>query len=144
MFKKLLAAVDGSTHGAGVLKVAVTLAERFDGRVHLYRAIEIPPDIPAAAANPPDPLRPFLIAKALQELHLLAAGDPRVIVEPPAVLHGRPWRGVLHGADLLEVDLIVIGSHGYKGWDRLLGTNAGAIANRARCNVLVVHSAGQG
>lgn len=144
MFHKLLAAVDGSTHGAGVLKVALALAERFDGRVHLYRAIEIPLDLPAAAANPPDTLRPYLIAKALGELRLMAAGNPRVVVEPPAELHGSPWRDVLHVADVLEVDLIVIGSHGFKGWDRLLGTTAGAIANRSRRNVLVIHAEGQG
>ena len=139
MFRKLLAAVDGSERGARVLAAALEIAERFDGTVHLYRAIELPAEFPAAAANRADLLRPHLENKALEELRLLAAGHPRVIVEPPAVLHGRPWRDVLAAAEALDVDLIVIGSHGYQGWDRLLGTNAGAIANRSQRNVLVVH-----
>ena len=35
-------------------------------------------------------------------------------------------------------DLVVIGSHGYGGLDRLLGTTAAKVANRAPCSVLVV------
>jgi nucleotide-binding universal stress UspA family protein len=37
------------------------------------------------------------------------------------------------------VDLIVIGSHGYHGLDRVLGTTAARVSNLARRNVLVVH-----
>ncbi len=37
------------------------------------------------------------------------------------------------------MDLIVLGSHGYGGIDRLLGTTAAHVANRAERNVLVVH-----
>ena len=38
-------------------------------------------------------------------------------------------------------DLIVIGSHGYAGIDRLLGTTAAKIVNHAATSVLVVRSA---
>jgi nucleotide-binding universal stress UspA family protein len=139
LFQTILAAVDGSAHGGAVLGAAVELAERFEGRVHLYRAIEVPQDFPAAAANRPDSLVAFLQAQALAQLEALAAGHPRVQVEPPEVLHGRPWRDVLAMGERLKADLIVIGSHGFDGWDRILGTNAGAIANRSTRNVLVVH-----
>jgi len=61
------------------------------------------------------------------------------VVEAPVELHGRPWRDVLARAEALKPDLLVIGSHGYQGLDRILGTNAGAIANHSRFNVLVVH-----
>ena len=39
----------------------------------------------------------------------------------------------------MKADLIVLGSHGYHGLDRLLGTTAGKVVNLARRNVLVVH-----
>lgn len=50
-----------------------------------------------------------------------------------------PWRVILATADDLDVDLIVLGSHGYHGMDRILGTTAGRVANQARCDVLVIH-----
>jgi nucleotide-binding universal stress UspA family protein len=56
---------------------------------------------------------------------------------------GVPWRKILDAADELDVDLIVMGSHGYGGFDRLLGTTAAQVANRARRNVLVVHGTPQ-
>lgn len=37
-----------------------------------------------------------------------------------------------------DVDLIVVGSHGYHGWDRVLGTTASRVANLADRDVLVV------
>lgn len=47
---------------------------------------------------------------------------------------------ILEKAENLGVDLIVIGSHGYRGWDHVLGTTAASIANRSTRNVLVVHT----
>jgi nucleotide-binding universal stress UspA family protein len=70
----------------------------------------------------------------------LAAGNPRVVVESPGVLHGQPWRDIVSTASRLDVDLVVIGSHGYSGWDRVLGTTAGKVANHADRSVLVVHT----
>ena len=49
-----------------------------------------------------------------------------------------PWRGVCAAALEEQVDLIVIGSHGYGALDHVLGTNAARIVNHAHCSVLVV------
>jgi nucleotide-binding universal stress UspA family protein len=49
-----------------------------------------------------------------------------------------PWRGVCAAALEEQVDLIVIGSHGYGALDHVLGTNAARIVNHAPCSVLVV------
>ncbi|HEY3667075.1 MAG TPA: universal stress protein, partial [Polyangiaceae bacterium] len=51
----------------------------------------------------------------------------------------QPWKMILEVAQDFEVDLIVIGSHGYKGWDHVLGTTAGKVVNHADRNVFVVH-----
>ena len=139
MFRIILAAVDTSSYAHLVLKTAVELAEKFDGRVHLFRAIEIPAEFPAAAANTRDELRSILQVKAREDPDAMAGAHRRVVVEAPVELHGRPWRDVLLRAEALKPDLLVIGSHGYQGWDRILGTNAGAIANHSSFNVLVVH-----
>lgn len=48
------------------------------------------------------------------------------------------WQGVCEAAQHEKADLIVIGSHGYGGLDRLLGTTAAKIVNHAEVSVLVV------
>lgn len=41
----------------------------------------------------------------------------------------------------LGMDLIVVGSHGRHGLDRLMGSTANAVLHRAKCDVLVVRTA---
>jgi nucleotide-binding universal stress UspA family protein len=142
MIEALLVCLDSSTRAPGVLAVATEIAERFDARMILYRAIVVPPEFPAAAAygDAGDPLPKILERTAIDELRLLAKDNPRAIVEPPIVGIGQPWRAILETADRLNVDLVVVGSHGYHGLDRVLGTTAAKVANHARRNVLVVHT----
>jgi nucleotide-binding universal stress UspA family protein len=89
---------------------------------------------------PPDALPGIVVTEARQELQALATDYPEAIIEEPA-LHDPPqaWRGILAAGERLNADLIVIGSHGYSGWDRVLGTTAANVVNRADRNVLVVH-----
>ncbi|HIE33190.1 MAG TPA: hypothetical protein EYP81_03990 [Thermodesulfobacteriaceae bacterium] len=55
------------------------------------------------------------------------------------LLGGSPKAELLRFADEQEVDLIVLGSHGRRGLDRLLGSVAAGIVKRADCDVLTVH-----
>lgn len=139
MIRGILAAVDGSPRAAGVARAAAEIADKFGATVHLFRALAVLSEFPAAAANPPDALLPFLEAEARKQLAELAASSDRIVVEPIQSLHGQPWRAIIAEANRLDVDLIVIGSHGFGGWDRLLGTTAGKVVNHADRNVLVVH-----
>jgi nucleotide-binding universal stress UspA family protein len=70
----------------------------------------------------------------------MSDGAPRVRLGEPIVRIGEPWRLILEVADALNVSLIVIGSHGYQGLDRVLGTTAARVVNSAKRNVLVVHA----
>jgi nucleotide-binding universal stress UspA family protein len=142
LIRRILVPLDESSRAAGVLEAALEIAERFAARIRLFRAIAVPPEWPAAAAgNPVDRLPGHLTDLALAELDELgqrAAG--RVAVEPPIARTGeQPWRLIVALADELDVDLVVIGSHGYHGVDRVLGTNAARVVNFAHCNVLVAH-----
>ena len=61
------------------------------------------------------------------------------------VLKGSPKRAVVEEAEEWGADLIVIGSHGYKSWERmLLGSVSQAVAAHARCSVLIVRCAATG
>jgi nucleotide-binding universal stress UspA family protein len=61
-------------------------------------------------------------------------------MEPVEMSETPPWKAILGVAERLDVDLIVIGSHGYGGLDRVLGTNAARVVNLGDRSVLVVHA----
>ncbi len=142
MIGRVLVALDASPRAPMVLAAAAEIATRFGATLTLFRALSIPPDFPPAAhVGEGDALPAFLVNEADESLRALLATLPAgVLVDAPVVRIGQSWRSILHVADELDVDLIVIGSHGYYGLDRILGTTAGKVANLAHRNVLVVHA----
>jgi nucleotide-binding universal stress UspA family protein len=124
-----------------VLDTAVNLAQKTGGRLVLFRAVGIPLGLPAEAyAMSPDSLEELLEREAKRYLEDLATGVPAGLVEAVHVHAGTPWRSICAAAHEFGVDLIVIGSHGYQGLDRLIGTTASKVVNHAECAVLVVRS----
>ncbi len=145
MVTRILVALDGSPRAPGVVRAAHELSARFDAELFLLRVILIPPEFPAAArSSVHDDLPDLLTDAALRELEQLAQGYPRAQAHAPFVEIGQPWRVIIEFAKRLDVDLIVIGSHGYSGIDRLIGTTAARVANRSNRNVLVVHERARG
>ena len=56
-------------------------------------------------------------------------------------LTGSPKRAIVEEAEAWGADLVVVGSHGYGFWDRLLiGSVSQAVAAHAKCSVEIVHS----
>ncbi len=57
------------------------------------------------------------------------------------VLHGSPESRIVETAEEMGADLIVVGSHGYNRWERLLlGSVSDSVVHHAPCSVLVVRS----
>ena len=140
--QRVLVALDGSERAPGVCVAAVEIATRFHAALYPFRAILIPPEFPPAAAGThSDMLSGHLIDAAVEDmLRILAESAPKAAVAPPTVRSGQPWRAILAASEELNVDLIVMGSHGYHGLDRVLGTTAGKVVNLARRSVFVVHN----
>jgi nucleotide-binding universal stress UspA family protein len=55
------------------------------------------------------------------------------------VADGQSWRAILDATEELGADLSMMGSHGYHGLDRVLGTTAAKVANLSPRHVFVVH-----
>ena len=67
---------------------------------------------------------------------LRAAGGLRVSTE---VLTGSPKRMIVEAAEAWGAALIVVGSHGYQSWERmLLGSVSQSVAAHAECSVEIV------
>ena len=57
------------------------------------------------------------------------------------VLFGSPDSRIVETAEEMKADLIVIGSHGYKQWERLLlGSVSDSVVHHAHCSVMVVRT----
>lgn len=69
----------------------------------------------------------------------LQTGQGVAVQVSTEVLTGSPKRTIVEEAESWGTDLIVVGSHGYKSWERmLLGSVSQAVAAHARCSVLIV------
>jgi len=140
MIHKLLVALDDSERADGIFQCAVDLANSQGASLHLLHAVVVPVEFPPAAhISYADELRPYLLTRADAQLRGFAGRAPHLHIDVIVREATQPWRAIIDVAAEIGADLIVVGSHGYHGMDYLLGTNAGKVANLARCNVLVVH-----
>jgi nucleotide-binding universal stress UspA family protein len=54
---------------------------------------------------------------------------------------GSPESRIVETADEMKPDLVVVGSHGYSGWERMLiGSVSDSVVHHAPCSVLVVRT----
>ena len=66
----------------------------------------------------------------------------RGVLVSTEVVTGSPKRTIVEEAEGLCVDLVVVGSHGYQTWERmLLGSVSQSVAAHARCSVEIVRCA---
>ena len=137
--KRILVGLDGSPRAAGVLATALTVARAQGAKVTLVRSVGLPPDVPQDFwKTTEEPLLELLKRRAREYLAEVAKAVPADLLAGQEVVVGVPWQGVCDLARQEDVDLVVIGSHGYGGLDRLLGTTAAKIVNHATCSVVVV------
>jgi nucleotide-binding universal stress UspA family protein len=137
--RRILVGLDGSPRAPGVLAAAVAIGRAQGARVVLLRAVGLPADVPRDLwKTTEEPLLDLLKRSAKEYLDEQVAKVPVEVFGGVEVVVGVPWQAVCDLARALEADLVVIGSHGYAGFDRLLGTTAGKVVNHAQCSVLVV------
>ena len=138
--KRILVGLDGSPAQTAVLDVATELATRFSAKLILFHAVAIPLHLPQQALSvPPTDVGGLLSDMARTQLEELAQARADV-VDRIQVEIGTAWRAVCDTAKADAVDLVVVGSHGYGGIDRLLGTTAAKIVDHAPCSVYVVRT----
>ena len=138
----VLVAIDGSPRAAGVLARAVVVARAEGARLLLFRSIGLPADVPQHLWQLTDqPLEVVLEQHAAAYLGECERAVPEEVRGGTRVVVGSPWQAICETADAIGATLIVIGSHGYSGIDRFLGTTAAKVVNHAHCSVLVVRDA---
>ena len=143
MFKHILVPIDVSSTSQLAVDKAIGLAKAFDSKVTAIFVIDPYPFtgvgtdfaygqaeyLSAATAEANAAVK---AAKVLFE----AAG---VTVDASVIEAHSAWRGVVQAAESLEADLVVMGSHGRSGLEKLvLGSVTQAVLSHTKLPVLVV------
>ena len=137
--KRILVCLDASPRAPFVFATAAKLAGQIGARLCLLRAIGLPPEINRellvrAAAD----ILVTMTNEAKRDLEALAKKHPLVEIEGIHVHVGTPWDTICREAKELECDIVMLGSHGYSGFDRILGTTAAKVVNHCDRSVFVV------
>ena len=141
-YSKILVAVDLSSESEAILQRARDVAGE-SGALHLVYVQE-PMDSVYMGVVPYGPVfvgMDEMEDKLRDELHkkLNDLGDQfNVAKDARYFLSGSPAREVRQFADDNEMDLIVLGTHGQKGMQLLLGATANSVLHGACCDVLAV------
>jgi len=107
--------------------------------VILFRAVGLPAEIDQEFyVHSTQSMTTLLVDHAKADLQDLASRIPPDLLEGYDVRIGTPWDAICREASARNVDLVVLGSHGFGGLDRLLGTTASKVVNHCDRSVWVV------
>lgn len=144
MIRRVLVALDDSVRAPKVFQRAVEFARPSAAELILLRVAGVPQEFPASAAgNPPDALRAKMLEDAREELLSYVSNESELPTRIVVMAELSADRAIVAAAEKFDVDLIVIGNHGYHGVDRLIGTTAGYVVHLAKRDVLIVYRDGE-
>ncbi|GAB2889787.1 universal stress protein [Microbulbifer echini] len=137
-YQRILVGLDLSEESSQVLEKAAALAGAFNAELSLMHAIEpltfaYGGDIPMDLSEVQDQLQ----NQAKEQLQK-AALSLNIPTERQHVILGQPSTEIHRLAKELDVDLIIIGSHGRHGLALLLGSTSNGVLHGAKCDVLAV------
>jgi universal stress protein A len=145
--KRILFPTDLSDAAEEAQAYALALAEKFDAELHVLSVIQ------DMALISPDPNMPWLVpASNLQEVRQSVEEALRKIPNPTwpnaklavrTIRIGVPFLEIIKYAKEMDIDLIVVGTHGRSGLSHvLLGSVAERVVRKSPCPVLTVHPEG--
>src|SRR5689334_7039870 len=112
--KKILVALDGSPRERSVLDAAVALGRKTGAELVLFRSVGVPADLPPEAyLAAPEAIPDILEDRARKALEARRADVPPEVKNRIRTTVGTPWQAIDRVAREEDVDLVVIGSHGY-------------------------------
>lgn len=137
--KKLLVALDTSPVSSTVLAEAMDQARAHNAKLVLLRVVGLPTELPLEAyAMAPDDVSRLIETSARKDLDRLCATVPAELVQSTRTVIGTPWRTICDVAKEEDVAMIIMGAHGHRWVDSVMGTNSTRVVNNADRTVLVV------
>ena len=150
--KKILVPTDGSKFARKALLHAIKIAKSFGSRIHIITvvdAVDFPPGMLLALLKKDkrleESIAEFMAAAKTQVrrdlLAEVAICKSKGIDATYEIVSGKPVEMILKFARGRKVDLIVIGSQGLHGMNKLkvLGSVSRKVSELASCAVMIVH-----
>ena len=145
-FKRILCAVDFSEFSRRALDHALSVARGYGSAVTALHVVAPAPAAVAGTYFGPEMAPPILLPTmdrdtATRELEQLVTAEhvPGVKVETVVAEAAQTYRGILAQVVQLQSDLLVLGTHGRSGFERLfLGSTAEKVLRKCPCPVLTV------
>ena len=146
MFKHILVPIDGSPTSLLAVDKAAGMAKAFGSKVTVLYIIDPYPftGVGADFALGQDQYLEAAKAEASAAMEAACARlkDAGVTTETSVTEAHAVWRGILDAAERLGADLLVMGSHGRRGLEKLvLGSVTQSVVSRTKITTLVVHEA---
>jgi nucleotide-binding universal stress UspA family protein len=143
VFTSILLAIDDSECAQRALAIAIDMALVHKAKLTIANVVDpVEPSIVAVA--PYNTAQPFLEALTENAHHLIdeSTADAKAagVLADGLILNGSPVATLVDLARREHVDLVVIGSHGRKGFSRLIaGSVAEGVTRELLCPTLIVH-----
>lgn len=147
---KILLATDGTKYGEAAAEMLgkIKLADGDEVKIICVVDLAMPMAIDIYGGYIPDTTE---IEKAAREnaAKVIADASEKVrgsfggkkVALSTDLLFGSPDSRIVETAEEMKTDLIVLGSHGYKQWERLLlGSVSDSVVHHAHCSVMVVRT----
>jgi nucleotide-binding universal stress UspA family protein len=138
MYDTILVPTDGSSAVVEAVERAVDLAERYDATVHALYVVD------SSAYGTLD-TSTSVVVDALEDegetavTYVADQAESAGVPVETAVVHGTPHRTIMDYVDEHDVDLVVMGTHGRRGFDRfLLGSVTEKVVRTAPVPVMTV------
>lgn len=148
---KVIVATDGTRYGEAAVEMLSRLNLSDGDSIHLICVVDIGPpaaiDIYGGYLPDMSGLEKAgrenagkIVDAARQRVSQIASG--KNVAVTTAVQFGTPESCIVEAAEEVCADMIIVGSHGYKQWERLLlGSVSSSVAHHAPCSVLIVRAA---
>jgi nucleotide-binding universal stress UspA family protein len=145
---KILLATDGTKHGDSAVEMLKNLALTEGDEVKIVSVVDmaVPLAIDVYGGYLPDSTEIEKVAKENAEKVLENAETRAKSIVKGAtvigeVLFGSPESRIVETAENMKADMIILGSHGYNRWERLLlGSVSNSVLHHAPCSVLIVRT----
>ncbi len=142
LFQNILVPVDLSTQSTRAFKVALDIAKKRNSKITILTCLELDASHHLYYEAIPSPQQikkqSKVVKRHFEKLESLAETN-NISIKSKILTSGSAVNNIVTFAKSQKHDLVVIGSHGRTGFDKLLlGSVANGVSQKTKCPVLIV------
>lgn len=145
---KILVATDGTKHSKAALEKVADFKLGSEDEINIVSvvdmAVPMSVDMYGGYITPTADIEKNVrevAEKILEDAKNYISEQIKDVAVNTEILYGSPDSRIVETAEKINADLIIVGSHGYNRWERiLLGSVSDSVVHHATCSVLIVRT----